>query len=353
MKSIGIDAHKVHCQICVQDEQGKVLMERRIKTERERLAETLASLAPARVLLESACESEWIARALEDLNLEVIVADPNYAPMYSTLSRKVKTDARDARALADACRQGTYRKAHRLSDEQRQVRQLLITRDQLVSQRSSLISLVRSLTRAEGMRLQRGEADSFWARTARQPLPGERLPGVPALLHQLACLQDSIGALEKRLELLAQTDIRVQRLMSVPGVGPITALGFLSVIDDHKRFGSAHQVESYLGLVPSESSSGEKRQRGHITKAGNSMLRRLLIQAAWSVLLSKDTKAQPLAEFFGRIASTRGRRIAVVSLARRLAGILFALLRDEKMFDPERAKAKTIRSARPYPLRRG
>lgn len=352
MRIIGIDAHKVHCQVCVQDEQGNVILETRIKTHPERFAETLGPLVPAKVLLESACESEWIARALEKLRLEVIVADPNYAPMYSTLTKKVKTDARDARGLADACRLGAYRPAHRLSDEQRKVRQMLITRDQLVCQRSSLISLTRSLTRAEGVRLKRGEAQNFWSRAAREEWPRERLPAVPALLHQLACLEDSIGTLDRQLASCAQQDARIQRLQTVPGIGPVTALGFLSVIDDHERFDSAHQVESYLGLVPGESSSGERRLRGHITKAGNSMLRRLLVQAAWSVQLCKDERARPLIEFFGRIAGTRGKRIAVVSLARRLAGILFALLRDEKEFEPERTKSKQARPERKYTLRR-
>jgi transposase len=351
MRIIGIDVHKVHSQVCVQDEQGHVMLETRIKTEAERFATVLGPWAPAKVLLESACESEWVARTLEALQLEVIVADPNYAPMYATLTKKVKTDQRDARALADACRLGAWRKAHRLSDEQRRVRQRLVVRDQLVSQRSSLISLVRSLTRAEGVRLNRGATDAFWWKTARAQWPRERLPAVAPLLHQLACLEDSIEVLDRELEVLARQDERIRRLQTVPGIGVITALGFVSIVDDHGRFESAHQVESYLGLVPSESSSGERRLRGHITKVGNSLGRRLVTQAAWAVLNCKGDEARPLIEYFERLAATRGRRIALIALARRLTGILFALLRDGTTFKPEQARTRQRGPTRQYKLR--
>ena len=116
MESIGIDVHKVNSQVCVVDENGEVIDERRIRTDRERFATALGKRGRARVLLEASTESEWVARCLERLGHEVIVADPNFAPMYATRTRKVKTDRRDARALAEACLLGACRRAHRLSD---------------------------------------------------------------------------------------------------------------------------------------------------------------------------------------------------------------------------------------------
>src|SRR5262245_31862344 len=122
MEYIGIDVHHRESQVCIVDERGQVLIERRVRTRRERLAELLGTRARARVLLEASTESEWVAQAVEGLGHEVIVADPNFAPMYTTRSRRVKTDRRDARTLADACRLGAYRPAHRTSAAQRTVR---------------------------------------------------------------------------------------------------------------------------------------------------------------------------------------------------------------------------------------
>jgi len=122
MDHVGIDVHKRDSQICILAEGGEVI-ERRIRTEAERFAAVLGARPRARLLIEASTDSEWVARCLEALGHEVIVADPNFAPMYATRSRKVKTDRRDARALAEACLLGAYRPAHRLSDPQRHVRE--------------------------------------------------------------------------------------------------------------------------------------------------------------------------------------------------------------------------------------
>ena len=121
MDHIGIDVHKRESQIYILAEGGE-LIEQRIRTEPERFAAVLGARPRARILIEASTDSEWVARCLEALGHEVIVADPNFAPMYATRTRKVKTDRRDARALAEACLLGAYRPAHRLSDPQRHVR---------------------------------------------------------------------------------------------------------------------------------------------------------------------------------------------------------------------------------------
>ena len=120
-----------------------------------------------------------------------------------------------------------------------------------------------------------------------------------------------------------------QRLMTVPGVGPVTAVAFIATLDDPKRFHGPKQVRAYLGLVPREHSSGEKALRGRITKQGSGRMRRLLVQAAWAVLRSRPTpEAEILKRWTSNVASRRGRYVAIVALARRLAGILFAVWRD-------------------------
>src|SRR5713101_4506900 len=163
MDHIGIDVHKKESQICILAEGGE-LLEQRIHTEPARFAAVLGARPRGRIVLESSTESEWVARCLEGLGHEVVVADPNFAPMYATRTRKVKTDGRDARALAEACLLGAYRRAHRLSDAQRHVRGRLGVRDALVQTRTRYISLIRALLRQQGYRVPSGSAEAFVTR---------------------------------------------------------------------------------------------------------------------------------------------------------------------------------------------
>lgn len=334
MDHVGIDVHKKDSQICILSQDGE-LIERRVRTEPARLAEELGSRPRARILIESATESEWVARCLEALGHEVIVADPNFAPMYAQRSRKVKTDRRDARALAEACLLGAYRRAHRLSEDQRHVRARLTVRDALVRTRTGYISVIRSLLRQHGWRVRTGAAETFSQRVRQLPLPGRLLSEVAPLLAVLRQVNQQLAYSDERIDTLTATDARVRRLRSVPSVGPVTAAAFVAALDDATRFRRSHEVEAYLGLVPRELSSGETQRRGRITKAGPSRMRRLLVQAAVSMLRRPDPRTAHLREWAMRIATRRGNKVAVVALARRLAGILYAMLRDGTTYEPQ------------------
>jgi transposase len=146
-----MDVHKQETQVCIEEADGTVIREQRIRTTRERLTALLGGRPRARTLLEAATESEWVAQHLETLGHEVIVADPNYAAMYATRSRRVKTDRRDARTLADACRLSAYRTAHRTSAAQRAVRAELAVREALVRARTRYLSVIRAVLRREGL----------------------------------------------------------------------------------------------------------------------------------------------------------------------------------------------------------
>jgi transposase len=167
---IGFDLGKVSSQVCIITEDGE-LIERRIKTDCEHIRELLGSRPLARILIESGTGSEWIARHLEALGHEVIVADPNFASMYATRSRKVNTDRRDARTLAEACRLGAYRPAHRTSDKQRHVRAQLAVREAMVRTRSRYISFVSTLLRRDRLRMHNsGYTPTFLKRLAQLEL---------------------------------------------------------------------------------------------------------------------------------------------------------------------------------------
>jgi transposase len=337
MDHIGIDVHKRESQIYILAE-GSEVIERRIRTEPERFAAVLGPRSRARMLIEASTDSEWVARCLEALGHEVIVADPNFAPMYATRTRKVKTDRRDARALAEACLLGAYRPAHRLSDPQRHVRGRLVVRAALVRTRTRYISIIRALLRQHGYRVPSGSAESFVRRVQGLPLPGRLLSVVAPRLALMRPLTRQLTYSDATIEHLAVQDPRGPRLRSVPRVGPVTAAAFIAAIDDAQRFRHAHQLEAYLGLVPREYSSGETQRRGPITKAGHSRTRWLLIQAAVSILRCRPPQAEELRTWAVRIAARRGKQVAVVALARRLAGILYALLRDSSVFEPQRVR---------------
>lgn len=339
MDTIGIDLHKRESQLCTITEDGE-LLETRIVTSRDRFTAVLGGRPPARVLVEASTESEWVARHLEGLGHQVIVADPGYAPMYAARTRKVKTDRRDARALCEALRVGAFREIHRVSDARRHLRAQLAVRDTLVRTRTRFIAVIKAAVRREGLRMASGEAVHTITKLAALPLPPAVCAELAPLIALWAPLDVQLAAVEAELTTLAAADPVVTRLRSMPSIGPITALAYVAALDDVTRFPDAHQVQGYLGLVPSEYSSGDRRIRGRITKRGDVRLRWLLVEAGWRVLRAPNAELQGLRHWGLQVAARRGRRIAAVALARRIAGILFAMWRDDTRFQsPARAEA--------------
>jgi transposase len=331
-----MDVHKRETQVCIIDGEGSVRLEQRIRTEPGRFADTLGARPRTRILLEASTESEWVAAALEALGHEVVVADPNYAPLYATRTRRVKTDRRDARALADANRLGAYRAAHRLPAARRELRAALAVREALVQTRTRYLNLLRALLRREGIAIPTGSAATFARRLAAVELPPALQVRVRPLVDLLAPLNAALEAADPPIAVTLAADPAAAQLQSVPGVGPLTTATFLAALDTPTRFASAAHGAAYLGLVPREWSSGERQQRGGVTKTGNRRARAMLVQAAWGVWRDRHAASAPLRAWAERLAARRGKRVAVVALARRLSGLLFALWRDGTSFDGAR-----------------
>ena len=324
-----IDLHlrRSHFRIGLQD--GTVIKDGRFETTRAELSRVFGSRAPMRILLESSTESEWVAQYLESLGHAVIVADPNYTPMYGARSRKVKTDGRDTAALFEANRLGIYRRAHRVSPAQRARRQELRIRRHLVQRRSQGISLLRAILRQDGWRVPGGPAEAIDRRVATLVLPPPLAAIVAPLRAWLGELNRLLAFAEAAVTAQAQADPIARHLMTAPGVGSVVALTFQATLDDPGRFGGdAARASAFLGLVPSEDSSAERRVRGHITKAGPGELRALLVQASWTIWRGRSADGAALRTWAHALAARRGRRIAIVALARRLSRILFAMWRD-------------------------
>lgn len=342
MEIIGLDLHKRESQLCIRQEDGTI-RELRIATSRARFEAVFGGRPRARILLEASTESEWVARCLEALGHEVIVADPNYAPMYAHRSRRSKTDRRDARTLCEACRTGTFRPAHRLSDARRHVRAELAVRDALVRTRTRYIALAKALVRRDGLRVASSSSRLVLRRLQELAMPEALEAELAPLFALLGPLNAEIAAADARITAESAADPIVALLATAPAIGVLTASAFVATLDEVTRFATPHQVEAYLGLVPNEHSSGDKRQLGRITKSGNARMRWLLVEAGWRILRSKTPDAAALRAWGQSIAHRRGKRIAAVALARRIAGILFAMWRDGVPYD-----ATTLRHGAPH-----
>ena len=327
-----IDLHTRRSQIRIVTGDGEVVLERRIDTRAGDFARVFGGRPRMRILVESSTESEWVAQTLEQLGHEVIVADPTYLAMYGSRSRRVKTDRRDVAALADSCRRGIYRPAHRVARATQIRRQHLRTREHLIRMRTQTINAVRAIVRQAGHRIPSGTTPTFVTRVTTLALAADLSTVIAPLIETLERLAPLIAAADRWVRETAAADPVAQRLMTVPGVGGVVALSYQSALETPERFGgNAARASAYLGLVPSEHSSGEGHRKGAITKAGPRMVRSLLVQAAWTLWRQRH-RVGHLFAWVEQVAARRGRRIAVIALTRRVSRILYAIWRDQTVF---------------------
>jgi transposase len=218
-------------------------------------------------------------------------------------------------------------------------------RRHLVQTRSGLISLLRSVLRQEGLRLPSGSAERVLQRLDRLAVPSAItavLEPLRATLHQLTA---TLTLADEGVETRATSDPVTQQLMTAPGVGPVLALTFHAVMDDPARFGGdAGRASAFVGLVPSEDTSAERQHKGHITKSGPGDLRALLVQASWVIWRGRSAAGADLRTWAQALAARRGRRIAIIALARRLTRVLYAMWRDQRDFTP-RSRAAVAAAA--------
>ena len=337
MRNIGIDLGKkpALCEVSA----GEVVM-RRTVSDLEAFVTVLGPGrgAPAKVAIE-ACREAWVVAArLKEWGHEVLLVDTTRAKQMGIGQHRRKNDRIDAETLARAVEKDQVPRAHLLSRPRQKLRLELGTRRALVEARANLVTTARGLARAEGWKLPSCEVEHFVENVERMQLPEEVRAGLDPLLQTLKAFEPRIAEIEDRLDKLCAPEPAHELLKTAPGTGPVVSAMFISVIDDPHRFDTAHQVEAYLGLVPSENTSG-KRKLGSITKQGNSYTRALLIQAAWSILRMRSS--DPLAMWGKQVRDRRGKRIAAVAVARRLAGVLWAMWCRGTVYEPGRLGVKT------------
>ena len=333
MKHCAIDLGGRKSQVCVRASDGQLLHEERLETAS--LKRYLQGIPRCRVVMETCAEAFGIADAALALGHEVRVVPATLVRSLGVGARKTKTDRRDAQVLSEVSCRIDLPSVHVPSARSREWKTICGMREALIGCRTKLINTVRGWMRGQGLRIRRGETTTFSRRVRELGSVPEH---VESQLKAIEALCGEIKAADKRTAKLAAGDAVCRRLMTVPGVGPVTSLRFVSALDEAGRFPTAHRVESYLGLVPGESSSSESRQKLPITKAGQSGARWTLVQAAWSLRIAcRSADARPMQLWAAEVEKRRGRRIATVALARKLTGILFALWRDGTTFDPARA----------------
>ena len=329
---IGCDYHPGSQQIAWVDTDTGELQERRLvhREEAEKFYRDLGARgAKVRVGMEASGHARWFERLLAELQFELRVGDA--AEIRSKRVRKQKTDRQDAQLILRLLIENRFPQIWVPSWENRDLRQLLWHRHRMVQARTRIMNQLQAVALNEGLRCKkklwreagRRQLESFglapWANRRRQDL-----------LELLDRLSPRIAELTKAIEQEVEKCPAAKRLMTHPGVGPLTALAFVLIIGKVERFQCGKQIACYLGLVPVEESSGDRRRLGHITKQGNALLRFLLVEAAQVTVRSIPEWRN---KYF-HLAMRRGRKIAKIAMARRLAISLYWMWRKGRDYEP-------------------
>lgn len=342
MEHVAIDLGGRESQVCVRSPDGTVLAETRVPTLH--LGELLRR-PQARVILETCAEAFAVADLALEQGHQVRVVPASLVRSLGVGSRRTKTDRRDAQILSEVSCRIDLPSVHVPSPWSREAKSLCGMRDVLVQSRTQLVNTVRGYLRRHLKRLGRGTIGTLPERTRQRfAESGLALPRyVQRQLEMVKHLHESVKEATREVKSWADQNSVCVRLMTVPGVGPISAVRFVAAIDSVERFSSAHQLEAYLGLTPGEDSSSDRKRITSITKAGPVAVRWTLVQAAWSALRTRPD--DPMSRWALQISRRRGVRIAIIALTRKLAGILFAMWRDGSTYQPQRGALLTTTTA--------
>jgi transposase len=272
---VGLDVSQKETAVCVVDHDGKVLFEGKVASNPGALAKVIRKRAPGaeRIGFETGAMASWLWHELNRVGLPIVCIDARHA--HAALSvRMNKSDPNDARGLAELVRVGWYREVKVRSSDSQAIRAMLVARARLVSIRRSLENQVRGLLKESGLLFPRAIGGQFRTHVRQLIDDGHLLRSViDGLLAVHEEVEKQQAMLDKRVRAAAKADETTRRLMSVPGVGVITALAFRHTIDDPTRFRSAQAVGAYLGLTPRRKQSGELDLNGRISKWGDRLLR--------------------------------------------------------------------------------
>jgi transposase len=329
----GLDVSLEETAICVVDEKGLIVKEVRAISEPEALVAVLREIGLPfeRIGLEACSLTAWLHEGLTQASLPAICIETRRAnAAMKTMPNK--TDRNDARAIAQIMRTGWYRTVHVKSRQCRLWRSLLVVRRTVLNEMRSIENVVRAILRESGIKLGTPSRMAFADRV--RELAGDDalvMPLVEPLLTILTAMQREFARLTKQVLDIARREEICRRLMSVPGVGPITALAFRATVDQPERFRRSRDVGAHLGLTPARYQSGETDIQGKVSRCGDELARTALYEAAHTLLM-RSRKWSSLRAWGMKIAKHRGMARARVAVARKLAVILHRMWSDKTEF---------------------
>jgi len=331
---IGLDVSLKKTSICVVNQAGSVVREGVVDSEPEAIAAFVRSKAPGavRVGLETGPTATWLWSELKQLGLPVICIDARHA--RAVLKMQInKSDRNDAAGIARIMQTGWFKEVRVKGLDSHSVRALLASRALLVKIKRDLENQIRGLLKNVGLVIGRAKFNVFAVRAEELiEVRPELIAVVGPLLKARQAIEQQTDDLDRKVLKLARHDAQVRRFMTVPGIGPITALCFKATVDDPTRFKRSRSVGAYVGLTTRRHASGEIDWTGRISKCGDAMLRSYLFEAA-GVLLTRVPKWSALKAWGMRLAKRNGLRKATVAVARKLAVILHRMWIDRTEFN--------------------
>jgi len=334
--TVGVDLGDQWSHYCILGLQGETLSEGQLQTRGAEVAEFFQALPPARVVMEVGTHSPWMQEIIAGEGHEVVVANPRL--MEGSKRRKRKNDRIDAKKLARLGRVDPQ-SLHPIRHRSREVREDLVVlraREALVAARTELINATRGLVKSMGTRLPKCSSPSF-GQKVKDAIPEKVRAALLPLVQFADALSDSIQSYDQKIEELSSEKYRHTKLLrQVKGVGPITALAYVLTLENPEHFAKSRDVGPYLGLVPKQEDSGESQPQLGISKAGDTMVRKLLVGSAQYILgpFGPDSELRRyglrLCERGGKNAKKR----AAVAVARKLAVLLHRLWVSGEVYEP-------------------
>lgn len=327
----GIDYHKNTCTFKIVNKNGDLIEKATKKTTN--IIKHLANYQELIIAIEASGGVNDFVDRLKAANHTVKIVDPKKFHLVGINGKK--TDEKDAAALAEGLRVNFIPEVHHKNIRSREIKSLLVSRELVVNTRVNIFNHVRGMLREYGITIAKGK-DHFLKdalSSINQVQNGYIRNTLLALFKTGTNLMEEEKLIEERLQNFTKNDENIKRLQTVPGIGPLTALALVSVVDDVSRFKNSKFFASYLGLVPKEYSSGDTRMMGSITRSGSEILRRYLIHGARSIMMHvKPGNPDPNKSWALKTKDRIGMNKATVALAHRMARIAFCILRDESSY---------------------
>jgi transposase len=332
--TIGLDLAKNIFQVHGVSETGEVAFNKPLR--RAQILGFFSKLPPCLVGMEACGSSHYWARELSKFGHDIRLIPPSYVKPYV---KRGKSDAADAEAICEAVTRPTMRFVRVKSPEQQALLSLHRARDLVVRQRTQIVNMLRSLLAEFGIIVRQGITAimAFSKRVASGnviELPNIAQEIIGNLCHQLLALKKRVDWYMRKITAHARSDARVKRLLSIPGVGPVTASAIVSTIGDGRQFKSGRDLAAWLGLTPLNRSSGGKERLGKISKMGDRYIRRLLVVGMTARLKTHANTPERSEPWVARLLENKPSRLATVAMANRTARIIWALLTKEETYRP-------------------